>query len=95
MNGSSSEEVRRFLAQYPKCCRVDTDFGLDQSWLGTLAGFGSKWVSLVYESSSVGADIAKNEPFYNAMVQISSCGQVLRTTGIRLTQREFKAVVGN
>ena len=81
----TSESVRAYVTRHPNCCAVTDRSWLPGNLLNDLTGFKSTLVRVDYALSKARVEGSPGEgSFFEALVQLSSCGEVVGSFGQRL-----------
>ncbi len=90
-SAGSKEAIRAFVKAHPGCCFISKDEALASGLFQNLIGFKSTWVRVAYTLQKAELDKApKDGDFYEAFVEVTSCGTITRSIGQRLKEISAK-----
>ena len=90
-NPATPDDVRKYRAANPKCCRVEgPEFPLSSSFKDRLFGSKTTWVRILHELPDELAAKYKGDTYYEAFIALDRCGRAFRTAGQSLSEDEAK-----
>jgi hypothetical protein len=86
-------EIRAYLRDNPKCCRVENGFYIDNFVMDFLLGCSPTWVEIRHPLSDAQVAISPASGRYAlALLEISRCGKLGRVIDSGLTESEVKVL---
>ena len=91
---NSRDAIAGYLKNTPRCCRIEgSSFPLNSTFTDRIFGLKTTWVRIIHRLPDDKAAISPADgAYYEAYVQLNSCGRPVRTTGQRATEKQAQSL---